>query len=242
MRVLVGCCGFPFSKKKYYGEFSVVEVQSTFYKLPKVETAARWREEAPENFEFIVKAWQAITHPWGSPTWRRYGGEPPGRLENYGLLKYTEENCRAWEETVKICRALGCEKVLIQLPPSLRLTSDNMGEVFDFIRYMSGSGLRLIIEPRHESWECGEARRLFEELGIVHCVDPFKDRPWGTGDFYYFRLHGIDGYNYSYKYTDEDLRRLIEIVSGLEKKVYVLFNNKYMYEDSKRFMGMLGSA
>lgn len=240
--IKVGCCGFPVSKKRYYSEFRVVEVQSTFYKLPRPETASRWREEAPEGFEFIVKAWQGITHPWGTPTWRRYGGKPPGRPENYGLLRNTEENRRAWEMTVEICRPLDCDKALIQLPPRLKLTDDNVGEVVGFMEFMLSSGITLIVEPRDPSWNRGDIRDFFARRGIVHCVDPFKDEPWGTGPFYYLRLHGIDGYNYSYRYTDEDLRRLAEMVRrwGGEKPVYVMFNNKFMYEDSRRFMSLLG--
>ena len=71
MIVKVGCCGFPISKNKYYDEFGIVELQTTFYNIPREKTLLKWREEAPEDFEFIVKAFQGITHPMSSPTWRR---------------------------------------------------------------------------------------------------------------------------------------------------------------------------
>ncbi len=35
--VKVGCCGFPVEKPEYYRRFPVVELQQTFYKLPKVD-------------------------------------------------------------------------------------------------------------------------------------------------------------------------------------------------------------
>mgnify|MGYP000052908749 CR=1 FL=1 len=235
LQVKVGCCGYPVSKVKYYENFDVVEIQSTFYKLPKIETAIKWREEVPANFEFIVKAWQAITHPWGTPTWRRYGKTPPGKLENYGFLRYTEENIKAWNMTVEICKALKCSKVVIQLPPKLILSEDNIDEIKQFLGYTLKSGLRIIVEPRHQSWNNEEIKRFFKEKGIVHCVDPFKDKDWGTGDFHYYRLHGINGYNYSYKYTDDDLRYLVRIISSCEKDVYVMFNNKFMFVDAIRF-------
>ncbi|MFQ5896116.1 MAG: DUF72 domain-containing protein, partial [Nitrospinota bacterium] len=66
-----GCCGFPLSQGEYFRRYPSVEVQQTFYHPPKVETAARWREAAPPSFEFAVKAWQLITHPPSSPTYRR---------------------------------------------------------------------------------------------------------------------------------------------------------------------------
>jgi len=89
-RVRVGCCGFPVSRKRYYESFRVVEVQQTFYKLPSRETLERWRREAPPDFEFTVKAWQVVTHPPSSPTWRKAGLKPePGKEDRYGFLRPT---------------------------------------------------------------------------------------------------------------------------------------------------------
>jgi len=55
--IKIGCCGFPVARKKYYEVFSVVEIQQTFYQLPKPETARKWREEALFDFEFAMKTW-----------------------------------------------------------------------------------------------------------------------------------------------------------------------------------------
>jgi len=54
--VKVGCCGFPYGMKKYFEQFNLVEVQKTFYNLPRLETVTSWREKAPETFEFTIKA------------------------------------------------------------------------------------------------------------------------------------------------------------------------------------------
>lgn len=240
MKIKVGCCGYPVSKSKYYETFEVIEIQSTFYKLPKIETVIKWRNEAPEKFEFIIKAWQAITHPWNMPTWRKYGkNPPPGKLENYGLLRYTDENINAWEQILEICKAMNCNKILIQLPPRLMINDKNIREILSFLEFITESKLNIIIEPRHESWKDDRIKMFFDEKKIVHCVDPFKDKAWGTGDFYYYRLHGMDGYNYSYRYKDNDLTKLINIVSEHRKDTYVMFNNKYMFDDAIRFMNLL---
>ncbi len=69
-RVKVGCCGFPGGMRGYFSRFEVVEVQQTFYQPPRMETALRWRREAQADFEFVIKAWQLITHPSSSPTYR----------------------------------------------------------------------------------------------------------------------------------------------------------------------------
>ena len=60
--ITVGCCGYPVARKKYYSRFPAVEIQTTFYNPPDSKAAERWRTEAPKGFEFVVKAWQLITH------------------------------------------------------------------------------------------------------------------------------------------------------------------------------------
>ncbi|RLE50833.1 MAG: DUF72 domain-containing protein, partial [Candidatus Methanomethylicota archaeon] len=94
MAVKVGCCGWAVrgGKQAYYKEFSLIELQETFYKLPKVDTVKSWREEAPSSFEFAVKAWQAITHPTTSPTWKKAGVKIPAeKADKYGNLQPTRE-------------------------------------------------------------------------------------------------------------------------------------------------------
>jgi uncharacterized protein YecE (DUF72 family) len=54
--VRVGCCGWQKAHDTYYQHFPLIEVQKTFYKLPMVKTARRWRkDEAPSDFIF---AWE----------------------------------------------------------------------------------------------------------------------------------------------------------------------------------------
>ncbi len=91
-RVKIGCCGFPRGMKDYFSQFRLVEVQQTFYKMPKLETALRWRQQAPSDFEFTLKDWQLITHPPTSPTYRRAGIKiPPGGEERYGFFNPSDE-------------------------------------------------------------------------------------------------------------------------------------------------------
>jgi len=71
MDIRLGCCGFARGMKNYFKKFEMVEVQQTFYQPPKIETALKWRKDAPDDFEFTLKAWQLITHTPRSPTYRR---------------------------------------------------------------------------------------------------------------------------------------------------------------------------
>ncbi|WP_434731893.1 DUF72 domain-containing protein [Thermogladius sp. KZ2Tp1] len=245
MVVKVGCCGFPKARKKYYESLSLVELQNTFYDLPTVEWAENLRSEAPRDFEFTVKAWQAITHPPTSPTWKRMKKRPRGDLANYGLLKPTKENLEALEETLRVAEALGAKVVVLQTPPSLPFNEESVRWVREFFSKAGevSQGFVLGWEPRGEWAHSAELRRVVEEFGIVHVVDPFRNRPISErADVVYFRLHGIGPgeVNYRYKYTDSDLEKLKNIVSEYrDREVYVLFNNVYMFDDALRFKKVL---
>ena len=73
--IKTGCCGFAGAQGDYFDRFRLIEIQDTFYQLPQLKTAERWRRTAPEGFEFLIKAWQLITHLPASPTYRRVGEE-----------------------------------------------------------------------------------------------------------------------------------------------------------------------
>lgn len=46
----------------YAGRFAAVEINSSFYQLPKEGTFIGWREHTPDDFVFAVKASRFITH------------------------------------------------------------------------------------------------------------------------------------------------------------------------------------
>jgi uncharacterized protein YecE (DUF72 family) len=105
--IKVGCRGFPKGKRKYFDQFKLVEIQQTFYKPPLTETAIKWRDEAPEDFEFSLKAWQELTPLPSSPTYRKAGLQVPAVKEgNYAFFKHTEEVIEAWEKIRDIAQSL----------------------------------------------------------------------------------------------------------------------------------------
>jgi uncharacterized protein YecE (DUF72 family) len=67
-QIKVGCCGFVVAQKKYFSLFDLIEIQQSFYQMPKIETAQKWHSAAPAGFQFTMKAWQLITHEPSSPT------------------------------------------------------------------------------------------------------------------------------------------------------------------------------
>lgn len=229
--IKVGCCGFPINKKEYFKKFSLVEIQSTFYEIPaKIETAKKWKEEAPRNFEFTLKAFQVITHEAKSPTYKRLKRKF-GNSKNYGFFKNTREVFEAWEMTREIAKALGSKIILFQCPGSFKPERENIENFRNFFKKIRERNFIFVWEPRG-NWPEDLIKNLCQELNLVHCVDPFKQKPL-FGKINYFRLHGKPDYNLTYKYKERDLKELLEFCD--KKENYVLFNNLNMFEDAQKF-------
>jgi uncharacterized protein YecE (DUF72 family) len=229
-RVKVGCCGFPRGRKAYYQQFRVVEIQQTFYKPPSVEIVKKWREEAPQDFEFSLKAWQLITHLPSSPTYRKAGLKIPAAKEsNYGLFKPGEEVFEAWAKTQNVAEALEAKVILFQCPAKFTETSENIANLRHFFTSINRGDFVFVWEPRGK-WSNEVIMELCQDLDLVHCVDPLERVAlWGKPR--YFRLHG--GRDYRHQYTNDELMRLLELTRTED---YVLFNNLTMYDDALSFI------
>ncbi len=241
MKIKVGCCGFPGGMQRYFQDFELAETQSTFYDLPRQETAQKWREKAPKDFEFSIKAWQLITHPATSPTYKKAKVTIAGDKEkNYGFFRTTEEVFFAWKETLRICEILGAEISLFQCPASFRATEENISNMREFFNSIERKNLRLAWEPRGE-WRSTAIKSLCKELNLLHCIDPFTSNLAHESSIAYFRLHGSQGKKmYYYKYPPRDLDFLSKKCKAAgAQEVYCIFNNISMREDALAFKKML---
>jgi uncharacterized protein YecE (DUF72 family) len=239
--ILVGCCGWPEARGKYFRHFPIVELQDTFYDPPPLAAIEKRRREAPQGFVFALKAWQLITHPPTSPTYRRLRTPIAAeRRQRYGSFRPTPEVAEAWERTAAIARALQAAVVVFQCPASFAPTPENVTNLVRFFESVDRGEFLLAWEPRGR-WSPEEIEGLCHRLGLVHCVDPFVAEP-AYGSAAYFRLHGRGGYRY--RYSDEDLAALWEIclrqLQAGRRPVYCLFNNVWMLEDALRFRQLLG--
>jgi uncharacterized protein YecE (DUF72 family) len=221
--------------ESYAREFSTIEVQTTFYRLPKVSTVERWRRVAP-NLTFTMKAFQGITHPPESPTWRRSKAElrdvDPAEV---GLLKVSKFTLEAWKRTEQLADALDAKVIVVQLPPSFDYGAQNVSRLREFLS--SVSTVRIpAVEFRHASWfpRLQEARETIAFCDGIVVTDPLKMEP-PAQPLQYHRMHGSGGMvNYKHRYTDDELECLEKRVRG--KEAYVFFNNLAMKEDAKRFL------
>jgi len=225
--IKVGCCGFPTSMKKYFENLSLVELNTTFYHYPRMETVEGWREKAPENFEFTVKAHQDISHKAG--------------------MKADEECLQAFEYMKQICKTVKAKILLIQTPRSFR--PDKLADAEEFFAKVMREKLVLAWETRGQAWETTEMQESLgtslQKLNVTHVTDPLRLMPAYSGEIAYFRLHGLGEQMYYYQHTDTELRKLMELITPYEKggrEVYILFNNLSMFEDAIRFKEYLSKG
>ena len=133
MRLLIGTSGFGIAQADYFRAFSCVEIQHTFYQPPKLSTLERWRAAAPPDFEFVIKAWQLITHDSRSPTYRRLKKElSPQEKEGAGYFRDTAIVREAWEVTLASAKALNASTILFQCPASFRQSEENISSLEKF--------------------------------------------------------------------------------------------------------------
>ena len=241
MEIKTGCCGFPTGKKKYYADFAIVEMQSIFYRIPSLRLIEKWRNSAPKEFEFTLKAPQLITHEPSSPTYRKLECEISlDKKKFYGFFKPTYQVFQAWNQAKKIAEVLKAKVIIFQTPNSFTPVQENVQNMKKFFATIkkdrNGTAPDLAFEPRGK-WPETLVKEICQEFDLIHCVDPFKNRPvWGGVK--YFRLHGVG--DYRYKYTKEDLKRLkTECAAGANSCCYCMFNNVYMYPNALEFKKLL---
>ncbi len=191
---------------EYYAEhFNTVEINNTFYHLPKEKTLQRWHQIAPKGFLYAVKASRYITH----------------------IKKFSDaaEPLELFFERVRLLKdSLG--PVLYQLPPSLH---KDLPLLEAFIRLLPKKP-PAIFEFRHQSWYGDDTFGLLNKLGVGFCVHDLSGNESPrvvTGDIVYARFHGTSG-RYAGDYSESQLREWAEWLKDQAQKaraIYAYFNN-----------------
>ncbi|NJE25764.1 DUF72 domain-containing protein [Thermococcus sp. MV5] len=236
--IVVGTCGFCERREKYFRDFNTLEIQQTFYKLIQDKTLQKWRQEAPKDFIFSIKAFQGVTHPPTSPTWRRSNVKPSPEV---GLLKPTSEVFKYWELTLREAEILGAKFILIQLPKSFRETEENFNNAEKFFSKIEKRDFTIAIELR--GWSEKGIEEFVKEFELIDVSDPLVRKPVHRGDINYYRLHGAYERGriiYKHKYREGELKEIASRIKEWNKKEsYLYFNNAYMCEDARRFIQIL---
>ncbi|MDG6223662.1 MAG: DUF72 domain-containing protein [Candidatus Bathyarchaeota archaeon] len=155
--------------QEYCQHFNTVEVNSTFYRIPTIETIKKWMKQTKPDFIFSIKAPKKISH-------QKLAKDNPDYLDFF-LSTISNFGTK-----------LG--PVLFQFPPSF--TSANFGALTDFTSVLS-KRFRYAFEIRNKSWYNEKFYSLLEQNKIALVLG---DSPWinklnmVTTDFTYFRWEG----------------------------------------------------
>ena len=164
---------------RYYAErFPTVEINNTFYRMPKEALLAGWAEQVPESFTFVIKASKRITHDKG--------------LKECGeLLAYL------FGVTSTLGSRLG--PLLFQLPPNFKKDVPRLKSFFEEMPERR----RVAVEFRHASWFDDEVYETLRGQRAALCVADTGEEPAAplvaTTDWGYLRLRRED-------FSDKDLR------------------------------------
>lgn len=230
----IGMCGFCLPQAELFRRFQLLEIQQTFYWPPQLKTVERWRRTAPSDFEFTLKAFQAITHAYNQRTYRKTRFSA-SELAQCGGFCDTHVVRDAWELTRSLASALGATIIVFQCPPSFKANEETVRHLQQFFNWAARDRLRFAWEPRHSTWTPALIDELCRELELIHAVDPFEQESI-FGVPRYYRLHGTPTgrfrYQYNHPYSENELRELIHLCAG--SSTYCLFNNKQMSADAQR--------
>ncbi|HEX8192969.1 MAG TPA: DUF72 domain-containing protein [Allosphingosinicella sp.] len=209
----------------YAATFDTVELNTSFYHLPKPDTFAKWRDQAAPGFRYAVKAPRFITH-----------------------MKKLKNCAEPVEEFLARARNLGgaIGPILYQLPPRWAC---NTARLEEFAALLPGD-LTHVFEFREKSWMTREVLALLDARGISFCA---HDMPgltterWASGPVAYVRFHGGEG-KYWGRYSDQGLLAwtdwLVEQAQG-GRDVWCYFNNDidaHAIHDALTLRSMVGQA
>ncbi len=189
----------------YARQFPSVEVNNTFYHLPKMKTVENWVAKVPEGFVFAVKASRYITH-----------------MKN--LLDPDESLPKFFERIAGF--GAYCGPILFQLPPNWDL---DLERLVNFLPHLPKEH-RYTFELRNKTWLTEKVYILLRQYGIALClyeINYHQSPILTTADFVYIRLHG-PGRAYADPYAPLELERwAVRINQWLNdgKDVYCYFDN-----------------
>jgi uncharacterized protein YecE (DUF72 family) len=184
----------------YYSErLKAVELNNTFYRLPKREMVESWKSQVPDNFRFALKASQRITH--------------------FKRLKEAEDVTRYMLDTVTaLDDRLGV--ILFQLPPNMKKDIDRLRTFLALLP----RDLKCSFEFRHPTWFDDEVLELLRRDNRALCISDTDDLPANhidkTADWGYLRLRRV---NYSQPNLGEWIER-IKVQNW--KDTYVFFKHE----------------
>jgi uncharacterized protein YecE (DUF72 family) len=191
----------------YYQQyFDTVELNNTFYHLPREKTVEGWKSRSGENFVFSLKASRYITH--------------------IKLLKDPREPLDKFFSAMEpVLSRTGA--VLFQVPLRFKVNEERLT---GFLEILKGYGCLKVFEFRHSSWWNERVYEILKKYNACFCWFslPGAAPPYEvTSDSLYVRMHGSSDL-YKSRYSDAELENLAEKTYNLKlSNTYIYFNNDY---------------
>ena len=223
-----------FDELRFYARhFDTVEVNTTFYGMPRAEVARQWASRTPAGFEFSLKLYQKFTHPkmFREAALKTAPGTDGPLLDLLAQVTRSDiDDFRAGIEPLAASGRLGA--LLAQFPPSFKDTPASREYLAGLLRAFHD--YPVAVELRHKSWSdaLGDTLSLLNGFGAAFTqIDEPKFRlsirqnylPNVTG-FYYMRLHGRNAAQwwahdksedrYNYLYSAKELKEFSEIAGA----------------------------
>ncbi len=236
LKVLVGTSGYSFADwvgpfyprgtrpsemlDHYIRHFPAVEINATYYRVPRPATFERMEARTPPDFRFYVKLHQDMTH--------KKSRDPARYLEFLRAVEPLSRNGKL-------------KGLLAQFPYGFRYNPESLVH----LEYLKGAlpGHSLHVEFRRSEWDQPAVDGFLSERGIGYCcVDEpllgglLKPRALATSEIGYVRFHGRNAENwwggpgdrYDYRYSEPELHEWLGRIRELaerSRQVYVFFNN-----------------
>jgi uncharacterized protein YecE (DUF72 family) len=204
------------SLQAYSRAFNFVEVNSTFYEIPKMKIVESWRNRVTEDFEFSVRCNKLLTHEL--------------------IFESVPEAFKILDTMVSICETLKAEILHFQTPFSFTYNKINGDKVTDFFKSTKIKNLRIALEIRSPTPLNPSFVKDIQDLNIIHCVDLLKGiKPAYHSDILYTRLFG-KGHHNIYQPLDSELKQIENVASKEEiKKAVITMHSNRMFKDAARF-------
>jgi uncharacterized protein YecE (DUF72 family) len=220
----IGCSGWNYSDwrgdlypdglpqrrwlEHYSSLFNTVEVNNTFYRLPKREAVGNWAEQTPEGFLFACKASRYLTHV--------------KRLREIG------ESVEKLTERLTPLREAGkLGPVLWQLPGNFQRDDERLEGLLEAL-----PPGRHAIEFRHPSWFGRAVLRRLSDAGVALVIGDHPERPFQTHEittgWTFVRFHwGARGRRGNY--SDRELATWRRRIAAWRRRteVFAYFNNDW---------------
>jgi uncharacterized protein YecE (DUF72 family) len=228
MKIQVGSSGFAHKEWKgkfypekipakdmlrfYAGRLGTVEINNTFYHMPKESVLTSWSNQVPDDFVFALKAPQVITH---MKQMRNVFEEAEYLFKSLSVLE----------------KKLG--PVLFQFPKSFRKNAAALADFLPLIPDVASCAF----DFRSTSWLDAETLDLLRKKGCSWCIEDTDENPVqeiiSTAPWGYLRLRRSD-------YTDADLSQWLERINSQKwEQVFVFFKHEDGPEMAMRFQELV---